>query len=39
VRRPSRVGVAEDLTPEEHRRRADAMMQEFKRRLAARLRS
>jgi hypothetical protein len=39
IRQPSRFGVAEDLSPEEHRRRADAanaMMQDFKRQIAKR---
>ena len=37
IRRPSRFGVAEDLTPEERNRRADladAMLQDFKRLIA-----
>jgi hypothetical protein len=42
VRRPSRFGAAEDLPPEERNRRADladAMMQEFKRLMAEKIRS
>jgi hypothetical protein len=42
VRRPSRFGTAEDLTPEERNRRADladTMMQDFKRKVASKLRS
>jgi hypothetical protein len=40
IRRPSRFGVAEDLTPEERNRRADAdaMLQDFKRQIAEKLR-
>jgi hypothetical protein len=42
IRKHSRFGTAEDLTPEEHKRRADladAMMRDFKRQIAAKVRS